>query len=710
MKTTLLFIFIFSTLSSTAQQQETVVKRDNNGNIRSVYFGRNEMNIPKNSEEFLLKIVKKRAIDDFFFDKSRKTTNGMRFERLQQYFKGIKVEGGHFNFRYKNDEMKVVTGHYVDVTKINTVPSITADDAINSYISFIGLSKNEIMRTSATLLIKEIPNKDNHDQESTFLLFKIHLEDKGGKFNEVGFIDAHTGKLLLRQDCKLHSSATSSFYTYYNRNANDTPKTGITEYNGSNYTLWDRTRGNGIKTKKSMSSFDFIDYYDQDNIWTRSELGTDNIALDVHWTLERIYDCLENIFDYNSYDGNNGYIEAHIDQYADATFDRENNTFTFGTSCSSSSFDPFASVDIIGHEFGHAILWNSTGWQDCDGYAKALHEGFADIWGIIFETHIKPGSDNWKAGEEITIGYSCLNDFKNPENSSAYIQMASCWGPSLNINSDEYLVSGIFSHWFYLLSQGKTGINTLNNEYSVLPVGVDLAEELVAYATLTTAYLEDFGDFFDISAGFYEAALDMGNNFLAEQVQNAFYAVGLDIEPNHIYSINQSGAPTKYYVYLENGFTLNWNYINNSSYPSPSLVVNNSDFSCSIYSATPYNGILQANISYGSLSVTYSINVSGGANTATYISENRLQVTPVDKSNYKLTIVERTEQDGVSLTDYIKMPVEIKIYNAKSSQLQNMFYIFGNAHVINTSSWEEGTYIIQAKIGSEPYSLKFFVK
>ena len=708
MKQQLTFLFFMLSLGAFAQTEKTVVERFDNGTIKSVRYATTDKNIPTNATEFFSKTLKTKPAEDFVVVWSTKAKNGMTFERYQQYYRGVKVEDGHYSFRYKDNRMKVANGHYIDVADINPVPSISKEEAIKCYASSLGLASGDIIEDYVDLIIKEIPKEQSRLQDTNpSLVYRICLDSHKGTEDFVGYVDAHTGNILHVENAVLHSSATGSFYTYYYRNNNDTPKYGKTEYENGRYILLDNTRGNGISTKKYEQNLEFED---SDNIWRREELDDYNIALDTHWTLERIYDWMD-YFGHSSYDGNDGIIRAEISQGFDASYNLFTKKFLFGSAVDNDNFNPCASVDIIGHEFGHAIMHNTVGWgvNTWNFVRRALHEGFADVWGIIFETHISPSSDIWMLGEDITLSNSCVRNFREPLDSLAYYKIGSTYGYGQANTSDEHEAGGLIPRWFYLLSQGGQGTNEKGDSYTVLPVGVDLAEQLFEYAVLNPSYLDNCTTFPEVMSAISEAALDMEDNpFLAEQVQNAWYAVGLDIEPFHIHK-KPYVIPDTYFVYLDSDFTLNWSFTNSGSGPSPTLVSNSLDHSCKVYASSPYSGTLNATITYGTLSVTYSTIISGAANTSSVIGDEPLELVPQDGSHYLIS----TRRDNVHNTALQEKQIFekfIKVYNAKTLQLQLATKTEDEEPVLDTSSWKPGVYVVQITMGNETYSTKISVK
>lgn len=699
-----LFLMVFSICAMA--QDKTIIKRYDDGSIKSVRFSPTDKTIPANATEFFSKMLNKRATDDFVLNRSKKASNDMSFERYQQYYQGILVDDGHYNFRFKNGRMKVVKGHYVNVKAINPNPSLTEDEAIIRYASYFGIKNSDIVKSYVKLMIKEIPNTDRKKTEAS-LVYRVFLHTKNLGDSYIGYIDAHSGELLYKENSSFNSSATGQFYTYYNNN-NNIPKSGITEYRNNMYYLEDFTRGSGIRTLTYDQFLYPFNFYDYDNVWTQQEMDILTMALDVHWTMEQIYDWMNYLYNHNSYDGNDAQIESYIiysgDKMCNASYYYEGDIFCFGTAQISSDIGPLASVDVIGHEYGHALLYNSTGLSPGGESVirQGIHEGLADIWGIIIENHISPNADIWKSGEQVMINKSCLRNFQYPNDSNAETQIASTYGYGQFNSNDPHIVGGLLPHWFYLLCQGGSDVNEKQDSYALLPVGVDLAEELFAYTTLTTAYLEDCTTFQEVRAAFYDAALDMGDNFLAEQVQNAFYAVGLDVEPAHIYgplSINGSGS---YYVYGNPYYIINWNFTNTGSSPSPTIVSNSSNYSCTVYATSTFSGILNATIYCDGQTVTYSKNISGSGNPDSSANGNILQISSQDNNNYLISLP--------AIEGKQKIDKEIKVINAGNFQQIYAIKTNNSSCVINTSSWNPGLYIVQVTLDNKTYSTKITVK
>ena len=673
-------------LPSRSQSDFTVIERNSDGSIKSVRYAATDNDVPATATEFFGTILKKRDADDFVLDKSNDADNGMHFESFQQYYQGIRVDDGYYNFRFKNGKMKGVRGHYVDVSEVNPVPIITEDGAINLYASYFGIKNRDIIKSNVDLMIKEIPNEEGK-ASVTALTYRVFLHTNMIEGGYVGFIDAHTGKLLYKEKSYVDYSTTGQIWTYYNSNTN--PKYAITDYHDNNYYLKDMSHGSGIITIHGNSS----SFTDADNMWTQTEMAPYGIALDVHWTMQKIYEFMSSVWSHNSYDGSGHQIVSLIYDSSLAAYSDTYDCFAFGISPGNTIYGPKGSVDVIGHEYGHALLFKSTGLTGGD----AIKEGLADIWGIIFEKHITPSADYWKAGEQFMInGNSCERNFQNPNDATAHTQIASTYNCGAFYSTDPHIVGGLLPYWFYLLVNGGSGTNGNNNSYQLLPVGFDLAENLFIYTTLQTNYLRGNFSFQDVRDAFLDAVDENGDDYLAEHVQNALYAVGLYTEPQHIYLQSYSPGSATYYVYGNSNCSVSWSYTSLSG-STPTLVPNSSNYSCTVTTSSSFSGNLNATIYYSGGSVTYSRYITGNASPSSG-GGDVMQVIPLDASHYQLSV--GSENEGGTL----------RVYDASSLQMKVTERQVGENYLLDTSSWKRGLYIVEMKIGNKTYTTKITKK
>ena len=368
------------------------------------------------------------------------------------------------------------------------------------------------------------------------------------------YVDAHTGELLFSNQIIKQLSTEKTKKTFQPKNEfedkiNLTLGTAATRYSGtrtiettfddenSNYILRDQTRGLGIFTFncQNSNSFQNIDFTDNDNNWTDAEYNNaakDNGALDAHWGAERTYDFWSEVFGRNSYDDNGGIIRSYVHfgtNYNNAGWNGFAMSYGDG-----SSFDILTSIDVCGHEIGHAVCTYTANlvYQNESG---AMNEGFSDIWGACIEHYGRTGnlsnpiSDNvWLIGEDLTT--SGLRSMQNPNsNGDPDTYLGTYWYNGSADNGGVHTNSGVLNHWFYILTIGETGTNNAPSpdSYSVTGIGMEKASEI--------AYLAE-RDYLTPNATYEEARtatiavanhLYCANSPEAITVTNAWFAVNV---------------------------------------------------------------------------------------------------------------------------------------------------------------------------------------
>jgi len=460
-------------------------------------------------------------------------------EHFDQYYKGIRVDNGGYNFHYRSGKMFYAHGHYVKINDLNVNPSIIQEQARECFANFKKIPLDSIIDFISELLIKEIPAVGNDSVFLPKLVYKVYINSNHENNTEVGYIDAQTCRVLLTEPTKNYVAATGTFFTRYSGT-----QQGITENTGS-YHLVDLTRGAPIHTWNMRNSTNYNskeDLTDYNNIWTTAEHGPleNDMALDVHWALQKIYDQLNSpAHGINSFDDNGWAITAHIkfgafDVDRDAAFwEPTLNVLCFGDGAV--LFRPIASLDAVAHEFGHGITDFQIGWP-ITGDQGSFNEGLSYIWATIMEYRIRP-TTVWQIGEQITLNFQCLRNIENTNDPNALQPIANTVGTvQYNTPTNVYVRSGVFSHWFYLLVNGGSGVNGIGNSYNVYGMGMDMAENLI-YQAVFNNYLDNTTTYSAIRDGMVNAAKALcpgQSSLLVNQIENAWYAVGVGAKPLQI--------------------------------------------------------------------------------------------------------------------------------------------------------------------------------
>lgn len=123
-------------------------------------------------------------------------------------------------------------------------------------------------------------------------------------------------------------------------------------------------------------------------------------------------------------------------------------------------FYPLASVDVVGHELSHCLV-EYTANLSYSGHAGAINEGYADIYGSIFELYVSQYVNKrfWYIGEDIIkdMGQRNIRNLKDPHKSSipqpkSYKGKHYISPKSTVDNGGVHINSGIVNYLFYRLA------------------------------------------------------------------------------------------------------------------------------------------------------------------------------------------------------------------------------------------------------------------
>ena len=546
--------------------------------------------------------------------------------KFKQFYKGIKVEKGMYVLDYRDGKIRKANGYLVRISDLDTIPKITPEEASKSYAEYLNIKKTEELKFVSVIAISQIEDFTSEDTTySPRVCYKITLLNAPSSQGETGYVDVQTGKVYKSVKLWDDFATTATFETYYSGN-----RTANTEYYNSEYNLADFSRDANIHTWDLNNTYytayasNRVEFTDSNTSWEEDEHEDDNdqMALDIHWALQEVYDYFyDNHNEFGSFDG----ADTDIDGYVHAVFEGNSKdnakwadiggyiAFYFGDG--GGILDLVASVDVVAHEYAHAITYTHSGLENDNGVEDAIQEGLSDIWAVIIENDIAPEKDAWKIGEEVidVAGDNCLRNIQDPGSAYANMQMSDTYEGD-NYDGDYYAKSGVISHWFYLLAEGGSGTNDNDDDYTVWELGIDAAADIV-FDGITT-------DFLNVTTfyGAYEAMLEGSddvygtNSIQSLQVKNAWYAVGVLASPPGQVTIT---GPTNDLVCssgasftvnnVPSGHTVSWTCSTNLTLVSSSG--NNATFNTG--SSASSAGWVQANINNttygGSVPVRYEV-------------------------------------------------------------------------------------------------------
>lgn len=373
--------------------------------------------------------------------------SGLSHQRMQQFYKGIKVEFGTMITHSRNAVIETINGELYNASGLNLKATLTPEQGFQAALNFTGAQRylwdDE---ASATAMNYKKPTGDlvifpyvNSGDIRLAYKYDIYSQMPISR-NEV-FVDAHTGEILYKNPLIKHAEKiisseamearakaveniitgkaskveTSAFMPF-------TASTAATRYSGTrtiettlsgaNYILLENNRttngitGNGVHTYNSgkTNTYPLTDFTNATTSWTTGNYAAasatkDNAALDAHWGAEKVFDWWTTIFNRNSYDDAGAQILSwvHYDNVpGGAGYD---NAFWNGTCMTygdGSSFNVLTALDVCGHEIGHAVC-SYTANLAYQNHSGAMNEGLSDIWGSCIEWWGKNGNLNMPA-------------------------------------------------------------------------------------------------------------------------------------------------------------------------------------------------------------------------------------------------------------------------------------------------------------------------
>lgn len=294
-----------------------------------------------------------------------------------------------------------------------------------------------------------------------------------------------------------------------------------------NYRLREAGRVGGIVTFDALNQtalIHSIDFVDNDSNFTDTNVPA---GVSVHWATEATYDYYLTKHSRNSYDNNGGRIisYAHFDENLNNAFGG-GGYMLFGDG-DGLNCNPLVSVDIVSHEFTHSVTQFSA--DLIYAYESgALNESFSDIFGTAVEFFVDGSNANWLIGADFALVPFYIRSMSNPNDSEAPdTYLGNYWWTDPGDNGGVHTNSGVQNFWFYLLSEGGSGVNDNGDAYSVTGIGIEEAAQ-IAYRNLTV-YLMPSSKYSDARLGSLNSAIDLFgvNSPQYQAVMDSWYAVGV---------------------------------------------------------------------------------------------------------------------------------------------------------------------------------------
>ncbi|GIG61857.1 hypothetical protein Lfu02_62290 [Longispora fulva] len=288
------------------------------------------------------------------------------------------------------------------------------------------------------------------------------------------FVDAATGA-VLRADDEVKAGEGTGKWNGPNPLAIDTT------HSGSTYTTADPNRP-GVKctdigTKQVFSG--------SDDTWGNGSGGDrETGCVDVLYDVQHEWDMLKNWLGRSGIDGRGNGFEVRVG-LGDVNAYWTGDHIEIGHN---NNNDWISSMDVVGHENGHAIDQFTGGGTAGEA---GLGEATGDIFGALTEAYANQSAQydapDYLVGEMINLtGNGPIRNMADPSKVGNH---PNCYSSSIP-NTEVHAAAGPMNHWFYLLAEGTNPGNgkptspTCNNGGTLTGIGIRQAGQVFYNAML----------------------------------------------------------------------------------------------------------------------------------------------------------------------------------------------------------------------------------
>lgn len=486
--------------------------------------------------------------DNMIVKKTEKDEIGFTHFRYDQKYKNYRVVYGEYIVHQQPDGiLKSANGRLITGINASANATVNEKQALSIALQFMNASKylwqNQELEKSLKLqennqqatyfpqgeLVFAPSKNDQSFNPADYRLawsFKIYTDDPNVLAKQV-YIDALTSKILYAIDIAMNCSGGSGT-SAFNGNVNFN-----TELSGSSYRSHNNCQATDIYVYNCNGGAASNTYYtDGDNSWTQQS------AVQAQWGAKMVYDYYFNQHSRQSWDGLAGDMIAYNNAYSgenNACWGCTGNSTIFYAGNTSSALDDWNTDDILGHEFTHGVTQDESGLV-YSNESGALNESFSDIFGEMVESWAEGINDYLVGADRGAIrSFISPNDYGDPDT-----YKGTNWYTGSADHGGVHTNSGVQNHWFYLLSEGGSGVNDKGEKYNVTGI-TRFKARLIAYRSLVY-YITSSAQYIDARKGALEAAYDLYGGCSPEiiAVGDAWHAVGVESQSS-VYTINACG-------------------------------------------------------------------------------------------------------------------------------------------------------------------------
>jgi Zn-dependent metalloprotease len=479
--------------------------------------------------------------------------------RVQQRYRGLPVLGGGATLLLDGagNERELADGLLRGIS-LDIIPRLSADDARaaveatirpGEYVDEPRITlailpeRTRVMRASGLPVTERGALRQNADEVERRvtgyrLVYRVETAERRPVRRELlTLVDAQTGAIVKSSDSA--SYATNTARTFFSGDQSITVRNPIPNL----FELVDPTRGNSWVWDEGVASGDVM--YDTNGVWGDGQpynLGANSrqtAAADCYFGMNVTWDMFENVFGWIGMDGHGVEIEMGVHDgsvFNAAKFNDFDNNLYFGDS--NLPGGQMCTLDVVGHEYGHAVMDKTADVGGGVGESGGLNESYSDVWGILSRIYKKKGGFQAQSSTIPSTTFSDADDFWALREDigggrSLFNPAVKYWTSALD-DTEEHTAAGPMDRAFYFLSHGSRPDVTSRTWSHSLPWGMtglgNTTAAKIWFRTLTV-WLQEGDMYFDARARTINAVRDL---FFPElfgdkekAVRNAF--AGIDV-------------------------------------------------------------------------------------------------------------------------------------------------------------------------------------
>ena len=425
--------------------------------------------------------------------------------KYRQYYDNYYVENSRLTLTFHDNNIIRFKGNYLQIESFEK-EKYKVEDAVDRYNHYYGINTD-----SCTYHVELLITEDTSQIAQAVLCFKIQSSIPS-LVNSILYVSASDLSVIKEENIP-NSGFNATFPTRYN---------GIRfGYQSGWYPLYELRDDNAaVRILKIDSDVTTLgvgipnSFYNNTDVWNNySDTTYPQHILDAYWAacqysyyMQNTFQCPKDYFQRTWLLGPQHYevldtitwVYAALNTFVDNTMwmritylhqnkasgqDIDRNIIIIGAP--GPNHYPKASIDETVHEYAH--IFSHQSWEPKylinNRIDDEICEACADIWAAIITNSIyHDETKTWKIGEDVVLpssGHSCIRNLSNPSDPNAEIQMDEnrCQEPGFST----YERSGVFSHWFYLLTHGYSGEGCTGVCYNFEGIPIDSAAKLMYY-------------------------------------------------------------------------------------------------------------------------------------------------------------------------------------------------------------------------------------